>query len=104
VPRILIASCEAIGPPGTTADPPVSVVTVWKPARFWMTPVAMSTTANTSDSGSSTRTTPRVRSTQKLPSVPVRCRAKPRMSAIATAMPTAAERKFCTASAMSCTV
>ena len=37
------------------------------------------------------------RSTQKLPSSMVFIRTKPRTEAIATAMPTAAETKFCTA-------
>ena len=41
----------------------------------------------------------RVISTQKLPIVPVSRRAKPRISAKAMAMPVAAERKLCTASA-----
>ena len=41
--------------------------------------------------------TPRVRSTQKLPSVFSLRAAMPRMRAIATEMPTAAETKFCTA-------
>ena len=40
---------------------------------------------------------PRVRSTQKLPIVSLRRRVMPRTSATATAMPTAAETKFCTA-------
>ncbi len=44
----------------------------------------------------------RIRSTQKLPIVFDPCRAKPRMSATATAMPTAAQTKFCTASAAIC--
>ena len=39
----------------------------------------------------------RVRSTQKLPSVSALRRAKPRIIATSTAMPTAAETKFCTA-------
>lgn len=50
------------------------------------------------------RNVPRTRSTQKLPSVTSRLAAKPRTRAIATAMPTAAETKFCTASAVACTV
>ena len=49
------------------------------------------------ENGSRIRTRVRVRSTQKLPSWSVLCRAKPRTSAIATTMPTAAETKFCTA-------
>ena len=47
--------------------------------------------------GSSSRRMTRVRSTQKLPSRSVWVRVKPRISAMATAMPTAAETKFCTA-------
>ncbi len=39
----------------------------------------------------------RVRSTQKLPIVALRLLTNPRMSATATAMPTAADAKFCTA-------
>ncbi len=38
-------------------------------------------------------------STQKLPTVVAFWRAKPRMSATTTAMPVAADRKFCTVSA-----
>src|SRR6476646_8151021 len=45
----------------------------------------------------------RVRSTQKLPNLSVRLRAKPRTRAIATAMPTAADTKFCTANPAICT-
>ena len=41
----------------------------------------------------------RVTSTQKLPMVFFSWRAKPRTSAIAIAMPAAADAKFCTASA-----
>ena len=48
--------------------------------------------------GSSSRIVPRVMSTQKLPSLSVRDRVNPRIIAIATARPTAADRKFCTAS------
>ena len=47
---------------------------------------------------------PRTRSTQKLPIRSVLCRAIPRISAIATARPTAAEAKFCTVSPTDCTV
>ena len=46
--------------------------------------------------GTSTRVVVRVRSTQKLPIVVDRRRVNPRMSATATAIPTAAETKFCT--------
>ena len=40
----------------------------------------------------------RVRSTQKLPTLRAEARAKPRITATATAMPVAAETKFCTVS------
>ena len=69
-----------------------------KPARFWTTPWLTRTSATTTDSGSSTRVVTRVRSTQKFPIVSERRRVNPRMSATATAMPTAAETKFWTAS------
>ncbi len=79
------------------------VVTVWTWWKFWTTPPAISTTAPITQIGSRMRTTVRMRSTQKLPSWSVRLRAKPRTSAIATAMPTAALVKFCTASPDICT-
>ena len=47
---------------------------------------------------------PRTRSTQKLPIRSVLWRAMPRIRAIATASPTAAETKFCTVSPTACTV
>ena len=49
------------------------------------------------DSGIRYRIVILVTSTQKLPSLSVRDRMNPRTSAIATTMPTAADRKFCTA-------
>ena len=49
--------------------------------------------------GSSTYSVMRVRSTQALPTVLALCRAKPRIRAMTTTMPVAAEKKFCTASA-----
>ena len=55
------------------------------------------------DSGISSRTVARVTSTQKLPSLSVRDRVKPRIIAIATTRPTAADMKFCTASPPICT-
>ena len=54
--------------------------------------------------GSRMRVVARVRSTQKLPIVPERRSAKPRTTAIATAMPTAPLTKFCTARPAICTV
>ena len=59
--------------------------------------------AATMQMGNRIRSVPRTRSTQKFPSSPVRLRAKPRTNAIATAMPTAADTKFCTASPAICT-
>ncbi|CPU65042.1 Uncharacterised protein [Mycobacteroides abscessus] len=77
--------------------PPARVVTCVKPSKFCTTPP-------TREIGSRMRRHPRTRSTQKLPIVPTRRYAKPRTSATATAMPTAADTKFCTASPASCTV
>ena len=54
--------------------------------------------ANTKDRGRRSRRQPRVRSTQKLPRRSVLERVNPRINATATAMPTAAETKFWTAS------
>jgi hypothetical protein len=61
-----------------------------------MTPWLTSTTATTSASGRRMRRVERVRSTQKLPSVVARRRAMPRMKAANTAIPAAADTKFCT--------
>ena len=98
-----MASWEATGPPGTTCEPPATVVIVVGSVRFWMTPPRSSTTAATAATGSSTRTTARTRSTQKLPIVATDERARPRTSAIATARPTAGETKFWTVSPTVCT-
>ena len=54
-------------------------------------------------SGISSRTTARVTSTQKLPSLSVRDRVKPRIIAIATTRPTAADMNCCTVSPVICT-
>jgi hypothetical protein len=62
------------------------------------TPVAIRSTAPRNAIGSRMRIVLRTRSTQKLPSVSLRVREKPLTSATATAIPTAADRKFCTAS------
>src|ERR1700722_3770821 len=59
----------------------------------------MKTIANMKAMGSREEIVPRTRSTQKLPIVFEPRRESPRMRATATAMPTAALRKFCTASA-----
>ena len=58
--------------------------------------------ATTTDSGSSSQTVMRVMSTQKLPITPVERAAKPRISANSTAIPVAADKKFCTARASIC--
>ncbi|CAM5259202.1 hypothetical protein SFUMM280S_00492 [Streptomyces fumanus] len=104
VPSSLIASCEATAPPFHCWLPPVNCPTSWMPEKFWITPRAASTIAATVASGTSTRVIPRTRSVQKLPSSPERSeRANPRTRATATAMPTAAETKFCTARPAVCT-
>ena len=72
-------------------------VACWYGAKVCTTPCAASTTASTKDRGSSTYSVLRVKSTQKLPIWPASRRTKPRINAISTAMPAAADRKFCTA-------
>ncbi|MCY1228403.1 hypothetical protein D9M72_407180 [compost metagenome] len=103
VPRTLIASCEATGPPGMLWLMPVAWLVTSVDQKFWTTPPITSTTAAAAASGSRTRKLVRARSTQKLPSRSVRVRAMPRIRATATTMPTAADRKFCTASRDICT-
>jgi hypothetical protein len=102
VPSCLIATWLAIGPPGIDCVAPSTVVTIRWPDRFCTTPEAPSTIAASAAIGSSTRVTVRVRSTQKLPIVFDRERTSPRTSATATAMPAAADTKFCTASPAIC--
>lgn len=77
--------------------------TSWTPEKFCSAPHATSTTAASAATGTRMRSVPRTRSAQKLPSSPERERAKPRTSATATAMPTAADTKFCTARPAVCT-
>lgn len=98
-----MASCEATAPPFHCCEPPMNWPTEWIPEKFWIAPQATRTIAATTESGSRMRIVPRTRSAQKLPSSPVREREKPRTSATATAMPTAAETKFCTARPPVCT-
>ena len=102
VPSCLIATWLAIGPPGIDCVAPSTVVTIRSPDRFCTTPEAPSTSAANAAIGNSTRVTVRVRSTQKLPIVFDRERTSPRTSATATAMPAAADTKFCTASPAIC--
>ena len=97
-----MASWLATGPPVSVWVPPARVAISFGLAKFCTTPPIISTTAATIDSGSRMRTTARVRSTQKLPTRSVCSRVNPRISATATARPTAADRKFCTASPAIC--
>ena len=102
VPSSLIASWLANGPPGIDCVAPSSVRASVNPSRLWIAPRATSTSASTIARGRRIRVTARVRSAQKLPIVSLRRRVIPRTSAIATAIPTAAETKFCTASPLIC--
>ncbi len=121
VPRSLIASWLATGPPGiccwvtgvVTVAPLSSVVStctvlstvvavvVW--VKFWIAPWLTKTMAITNEMGSRMRVVVRVRSTQKLPRVRPRRRASPRMRPTTMTMPTAADTKFCTARPAICT-
>ena len=103
VPSSLIASWLAAGAMARVLCEPSGFVTAIPECRLCTTPSARSTIANTTEIGSRMRTVPRVRSTQKLPSRSVCERRKPRISAIATASPTAADRKFCTVRPAICT-
>ncbi len=96
VPRILIASCDATGPSEMTCFTPSSVVASTVPAKVCGMPCQTHTSAPITEIGSSRYSVMRVRSAQKLPIVFVVRRAKPRITATATAMPAAADRKFCT--------
>ncbi len=87
------------GPPVMVCCAPARVLTTWSCRwKFWIAPPAIRMIAARTEIGSRIRSAPRTRSTQKLPSSVVLRRANPpRTSATATAMPTAAEAKFCTA-------
>ncbi len=102
VPSSLMTSWLAAGPPGMSWVAPSSVLATVNPLRFWMTPWLTSTSAPMIEMGSRMRVIDRVRSTQKLPIVFDRRRTRPRTRATAMAMPTAADTKFCTASAVIC--
>ncbi len=103
VPSCLMTSCEATGPRGMTWLTPFSAsCTVTGPASVCSAPCAMNTTAATNAIGSSTYRFARTKSTQKFPIVLLPRRENPRISATATAMPTAALRKFCTARSPIC--
>src|ERR1035441_7866913 len=95
-----MASCDATGPCGMVCTTPSSVVTLVYGLRFWITPCEQSKSAATMESGSSTYSVPRMKSTQKLPRVLVEWRAKPLTTAMATAIPVAAEKKLWVARAI----
>ena len=97
LPISLMTSCEATGPPTIVCWAPASEWIRWVVVKLSITPVAIRMIAPITENGSSSRTTTRVRSTQKLPSRSVFFRMNPRISAMTTTMPTAADTKFCTA-------
>ena len=99
VPSILIATCEATGPVAMVWRAPSSVVaSIGAGERLRHARATIRTSAKTTQIGSRTKRVMRVRSTQKLPTLRAEARAKPRITATATAMPVAAETKFCTVS------
>ena len=117
VPSILIASCEATGPCAIVCVVTTVVVACHRPGddclrlhqlRCVVRPEVLHHALRDQhqrkhdEIGSSTHSVPRVRSTQKLPSVFISRRAMPRMNAIASAMPTAADQKLCVASPSIC--
>ena len=103
VPSSLIDSWLAAGAGAIVPWLPSGLVTAMPERRLCTTPSAISTRAKTNAMGSRIRIVPRVRSTQKLPSRSVFARTNPRVTAIATARPTAAERKLCTVNPAICT-
>ena len=96
VPSSLIASCDAAGASGIVYWVPSTLVTSKPDFNDITTPTATRTIAATNEIGSRMRTAPRVRSTQKLPRRSARSARMPRISATATARPTAADTTFCT--------
>ena len=94
VPSILIAICEATGPMAMVWRAPSRVVASIEPASVCGMPRKIRASAKTMQIGSSTKRVILVRSTQKLPIFRTDTRAKPRITATATAMPVAAETKF----------
>ena len=104
VPSSLMASWDAAGAIGIVFCAPSTPVTSMPERSDITTPIPTRMIAATNDSGSMIRTMPRVRSTQKFPMRSVPARTNPRVSAIATAMPTAADTTFCTVRPAICTV
>ena len=102
VPSSLIASWLATGPRQIVWVAPWTVVACAGPRSDCTTPWLAKRSASTIESGSRTRVVVRVRSAQKFPIVSERRRTRPRTSAIATAIPTAADAKFCTVSPAIC--
>jgi hypothetical protein len=96
-----MTSIEVTGPPGIVCDWPASVSAVRKPLRFCTAPWLTITSAPITESGTSTRTSERVMSTQKFPMVRAGP-ASPRTTASATAMPTAAAVNCATTSPAIC--
>ena len=102
VPSCLIATWLAAGPRVIVCAAPSSVFTCAGPSKVITLPRATRTTAMISESGIRMYSTPRTMSAQKFP-MPFWCeRVKPRTRATATAMPVAAETKFCTANPANC--
>ncbi len=99
VPSSLIASWEATGPIAIVCAPPlVRPDTCRYVAKFWIDPWKISTSGDHDRHRQQDVEDVRIRSCQKFPSdLPLRPMI-PRISAIATQMPTAAEAKFCTVS------
>ena len=110
VPSCLMAICDAAGPvaiawvvtaavlPSADAAIGCSNVAAVGALQFCTTPCDTNTRAKMNDAGSNIQTVERQRSTHALPIVAARSRTKPRANATSTAMPVAAERKFCTPS------
>ena len=94
VPNSLMISCDATGPCAMVCFAPSTVVTTSYGRRFCTTPCETRNSAPTRQKGSSTHSEARTRSTQKLPSVSFSRCAMPRMNAIASAMPVAADTKL----------
>ena len=106
VPNILMTSCEATGPSATTCFAPSSVVSSRYADSVCGTPSATSASPTRTETGRSTYRIDRMRSTQKLPSVfgppGPGWRVRPRASASAMPIPTAADVKLCHASPAIC--
>src|SRR5262245_5864592 len=102
VPSCFMASWLGTGPMAMVCLAPSSVVTSRYGRKFWITPCWMRISAMSADSGSSTYSVPRTRSTQKFPSLPALFRDTPRTNATATAIPTAADTKLWNASWVIC--